>query len=89
MNGYIYGKAQNGGTSTLYVSPVPFEEINKTMTKKPGQPDMKVDVKRRMAGTDSLGKAVLAVPVLGIAAAELPEPGIGSPIVKTMTGKEE
>jgi len=68
MNGYIYGKKQNGGTATLYVSPVPFEEINKTMTKKPGQPDMKVDVPRRMAGTDPLAKAVLAAPVLGIAA---------------------
>jgi formate dehydrogenase iron-sulfur subunit len=69
MNGYIYGKTQNGGTSTFYVSPVPFEEINNTMTKKPGQPDMKVDVKRRMAGTDSMGKAALVAPVLGIAAA--------------------
>lgn len=69
MNGYIYGKTQNGGTSTLYVSPVPFEEINKTMTKKPGQPDMKPEVERRMAGTDNLGKAVLAAPVLGLVAA--------------------
>jgi hypothetical protein len=60
---------QNGGTSTLYISPVPFEEINKTMTKKSGQPDMKMDVPRRMAGTDPLGKMVLAAPVLGLAAA--------------------
>lgn len=69
MNGYIYGKKQNGGTSTLYVSPVSFEEINKTMTKKPGQPDMKIDVKRRMAGTDNAGRIALAAPLLGIAAA--------------------
>jgi Fe-S-cluster-containing dehydrogenase component len=69
MNGYIYGKTENGGTSTLYVSPVSFELIHKTMIKKPGQPDMKLDVKRRMAGTDPLGKAVLAAPVLGLAAA--------------------
>jgi len=69
INGFIYGKTQNGGTSTLYVSPVSFEEINKTMTKKPGQPDMKVDVKRKMVRTDSMGKAALAAPVLGIAAA--------------------
>jgi len=60
---------QNGGTSTLYISPVPFEEINKTMTKKSGQPDMKMDVPRRMAGTDPLGKMVLTAPVLGLAAA--------------------
>lgn len=69
MNGFIYGKTQNGGTSTLYVSPVSFEEINRSMTKKPGQPDMKMDVQRRMAGTDPLAKAVLAAPVMGIIAA--------------------
>lgn len=69
MNGHIYGKTENGGTSTLYVSPVSFELINKTMEKKPGQPDMKPDVKRRMAATDPLGKAVLVAPVLGLAAA--------------------
>jgi len=71
ISGYIYGNTQNGGTSTLYVSPVPFIEINKTMTKKPGQPDMKEDVPRRMAGTDPLAKAVLAAPVLGMAAGVL------------------
>jgi len=69
MNGFIYGKTENGGTSTLYVSPVSFAQINQTMQKKPGQPDMKPDVKRRMAATDPLGKAVLAAPVLGIVAA--------------------
>ncbi len=69
MNGFIYGKTENGGTSTLYVSPVSFAQINQTMQKKPGQPDMKPDVKRRMAATDPLGKAVLAAPVLGIVTA--------------------
>jgi formate dehydrogenase iron-sulfur subunit len=69
INGYIYGKKENGGTSTLYVSPVSFELIHKTMTKQPGQPDMQPDVERRMAGTDPLGKAVLAAPVFGLAAA--------------------
>ena len=69
MNGFIYGKTQNGGTSTLYISPVSFEQINKTMRKKPGQPDMNPDVKRRMASTDPLGKAVLAAPALGVIAA--------------------
>ncbi|MCX5857419.1 MAG: 4Fe-4S dicluster domain-containing protein [Deltaproteobacteria bacterium] len=68
MKGYIYGKKENGGTSTLYVSPVSFDLINKTMRKKPGQPDMPTGVERRMAGTDPLGKLVLAAPALGIAA---------------------
>lgn len=69
IKGYIYGKTENGGTATLYVSPVSFELINKTMVKKPGQPDMQPKVERRMAATDSLGKVVLAAPILGIAAA--------------------
>jgi len=69
MKGYIYGKKENGGTATLYVSPISFELINQSMKKKPGQPDMPPDVVRRMANTDPLGKAVLAAPVLGFAAA--------------------
>jgi formate dehydrogenase iron-sulfur subunit len=68
MSGYIYGKTENGGTSTLYVSPITFDLINQTMKKQPGQPDMPVGIERRMAGTDTLGKIVLAAPVLGIAA---------------------
>jgi len=68
MNGQIYGKNENGGTSTLYVSPVPFELIHKTMKKEPGRPDMKPGLVRQMAGTDSIGKAVLAAPAVGIVA---------------------
>lgn len=69
MNGYIYGKDENGGTSTLYVSPVSFAAINKTMEKKPGRPDMKPGVQRQMAGTDTAGKLVLASPIVGAAVA--------------------
>lgn len=68
MRGHIYGQKENGGTATLYVSPVSFEMINKTITKKPGEPDMTPGIERRMAGTDKLGKVVLAAPVLGIVA---------------------
>jgi len=66
MDGYLYGKKENGGTATLYISPVPFELINGTMKKNPGHPDMKAGVQRRMARTDPAGKFVLAAPVLGI-----------------------
>jgi Fe-S-cluster-containing dehydrogenase component len=38
MDGYIYGKEENGGTATLYVSPVPFELINGTMKKNRASP---------------------------------------------------
>lgn len=69
MNGFIYGREENGGTSTLYVSPVSFEAINKTMEKKPGRPGMQPGVPRQMARTDTAGKLVLTSPVLGAAVA--------------------
>lgn len=68
INGFIYGKMENGGTATLYVSPVSFDDINKALQKKPGEPDMKPNIGRRFAKTDVLGKAVLAAPAIGIAA---------------------
>ncbi len=67
MNGHLYGKTENGGTATLYVSPVPFDRIDAALEKGPGRPGL-APVKRRMAGTDSLGKAVLAAPAVGVAA---------------------
>ncbi len=66
MKGYLYGKKENGGTATIYVSPVPFAALNATMHKQPGKPDMG-PAQRRMAETDTLGKAVLQAPVYGIA----------------------
>lgn len=67
IGGYLYGKTENGGTSTLYVSPVPFDLLDRAIHKGPGEPGLG-EAKRRMAGTDGMGKAVLAAPVLGIAA---------------------
>ena len=67
IGGYLYGKEENDGTGTLYVSPVPFELLDAAVQKGPGQPGLG-RVKRRMAGTDAMGKAVLAAPALGIAA---------------------
>jgi formate dehydrogenase iron-sulfur subunit len=67
IGGYLYGKEENGGTSTLYLSPVSFEAIDAAIRKGPGHPGLG-NAKRRMAGTDGIGKAVLAAPALGIAA---------------------
>lgn len=67
IGGYLYGKEENGGTSTLYLSPVPFEALDAAIQKGPGRPGLG-RAKRRMAGTDGIGKAVLAAPALGIAA---------------------
>lgn len=67
IGGYLYGKAENGGTSTLYLSPVPFDRLDAVIRKGPGEPGLAA-VERRMAGTDRLGMAVLAAPAVGIAA---------------------
>jgi formate dehydrogenase iron-sulfur subunit len=67
IGGYLYGKTENGGTSTLYVSPVPFDRLDGMIRKGPGEPGFGA-VKRRMAGTDAMGKAVLAAPAIGIVA---------------------
>ncbi|AMK11086.1 4Fe-4S dicluster domain-containing protein [Pseudodesulfovibrio indicus] len=37
MSGFIYGLEENGGTNTLYVSPVPFELIDKAIDKDSGK----------------------------------------------------
>jgi hypothetical protein len=68
--GYIYGETENGGTNTIYVSPVPFQAIHKAIEKGPGRPHMK-SVEDSMAHTDNLAKAMLVAPLAGIAAAVL------------------
>jgi formate dehydrogenase iron-sulfur subunit len=68
INGYIYGEKENGGTNTIYVSPVPFEELNKAIEKGPGKPHLK-PVEDSMAHADNLAKAMIIAPIAGIAAA--------------------
>lgn len=68
IKGYIYGEKENGGTNTIYVSPVSFEELNKAIEKGPGRPHLK-PVKDSMAHADNLAKAMVIAPLAGIAAA--------------------
>lgn len=37
IGGFIYGEHENGGTNTIYVSPVPFEELDKVIDTGVGQ----------------------------------------------------
>jgi Fe-S-cluster-containing dehydrogenase component len=68
INGYIYGENENGGTNTIYVSPVPFEELNKTIEKGEGKPHLK-PVENTMARANNLAAAMVVAPIAGIAAA--------------------
>ncbi len=64
--GYIYGERENGGTNTIYVSPVPFDQLILEMGK--GKPPMeKVD--NLMADGNNLARAMLLAPIAGVVAA--------------------
>ncbi|MFW5487992.1 MAG: 4Fe-4S dicluster domain-containing protein [Desulfovibrio sp.] len=65
---YLYGLEENGGTNTIYLSPVPFSELNKAVEKGPGKPHLK-PVKNTLAPQEKLSVAVFAAPLAGIAAA--------------------
>ncbi len=65
---YIYGETENGGTNTLYLSPVPFETLNTAIEKGPGKPHFE-KVADQMAHADNLAKAMLIAPFAGLAAA--------------------
>ena len=70
IGGYIYGADENGGTNTIYVSPVPFEELNKAIEKGDGKPHFN-KVADSMAHADNLAKAMIIAPFAGLAAAAL------------------
>jgi hypothetical protein len=65
---YIYGETENGGTNTLYISPVPFETLSKAVEKGPGKPHFD-RVEDKMAHADNLAKAMFIAPFAGLAAA--------------------
>lgn len=66
--GYIYGDKENGGTNTFYVSPVPFDQLNKALSRGAGQPHLAA-VGDTMGSADNFAKAMLIAPFAGIAAA--------------------
>jgi len=68
IGGYIYGEKENGGTNTIYVSPVPFEELNKAIEKGKGKPHLK-PVKDAMADANNLAAAMIIAPIAGVVAA--------------------
>jgi formate dehydrogenase iron-sulfur subunit len=66
INGYIYGEDENGGTNTIYVSPVPFEDLNNAIEKGKGQPHLK-PVADSMADANNLARAMVLAPLAGAA----------------------
>lgn len=70
INGYMYGLEENGGTNTIYISPVPFEKLNEAVEKGKGRPSLE-PAKNTMATQESLTKALITAPLAGIAAGVL------------------
>lgn len=76
--GYVYGIAEGGGTSTFYVSPVPFEKIDAAISAKKKDlppklktsvPHMKPGVANYLDTTSGLTKSYVAAPVVGLGVA--------------------
>jgi Fe-S-cluster-containing dehydrogenase component len=65
---FIYGEVENGGTNTLYLSPVPFDVLNAAIEQGSGRPHFE-PVENRMAAANNLTAAVMLAPVAGMAAA--------------------
>ena len=53
---------------TIYVSPVPFDQLNSTIEKGKGKPHLG-QVKNMMADGTNLSRAMLIAPLAGLAAA--------------------
>ena len=66
--GYLYGDTENGGTNTIYVSPVPFEELNKAVETGKGRPHLGT-APEAMVAAENLAVAMIIAPFAGIAAA--------------------
>jgi Fe-S-cluster-containing dehydrogenase component len=78
INGYVYGETENGGTNTIYVSPVPFEEINRAITAGDGRPHLE-PVHDAMADANQLAVAMVIAPLAGLAASAIRFLKAGSP----------
>jgi Fe-S-cluster-containing dehydrogenase component len=63
--GFLYGAEENGGTNTIYVSPVPFEVLNQSIATAPGQPHFK-SVADSMAAPNRMAAALALAPVAGL-----------------------
>ena len=75
IGGYIYGDTQNGGTSTFYVSKVPFEKISQAIAaakkaeddKNPGRPLMPENVENYLDTEKGMALGILTAPIAGTA----------------------
>ncbi|CAB5097830.1 Tri-[4Fe-4S] ferredoxin domain protein Dhaf_0070 [Olavius algarvensis associated proteobacterium Delta 3] len=65
INGFVYGADDNGGTNTIYVSPVPFGVLNEAIVIGPGNPHLKRTADS-MADPNRMLAALAIAPVAGV-----------------------
>ncbi|MFV0422155.1 4Fe-4S dicluster domain-containing protein [Oleidesulfovibrio sp.] len=70
ISGFIYGLEEAGGTSTVYVSPVPFKLLDMAIKHGKGSPHLK-PVKNALAPQEKLTRALVLAPFAGLAAGTL------------------
>ncbi len=67
---FIYGDKQNGGTSTLYLSTINFEKIDKALSENKERFQMAMNVENKIESKfNPIGKLVLSSAVLSMAGA--------------------
>jgi formate dehydrogenase iron-sulfur subunit len=78
IGGFVYGERENGGTSTFYVAPVPFESIDRALAESkraspapdaPGFPGMPVGIGNYLDTANGLAASLLLAPIAGVLAA--------------------
>lgn len=78
INGYTYGIAENGGTSTFYVSPVSFERIDEAISERKEAlpeamrktvPGMGPNVENFLDTSNGMAAGYIIAPIAGVAAA--------------------
>ncbi len=72
IDGHIYGQKENGGTATIYLSPVPFDKITALLREEKKQPLMqpvtpRLDETNRLAGGFILAPLLAATGAAGLA----------------------
>jgi len=71
LGGFTYGDVDNGGTGTVYVSPVPFEAIDQALRARENERFFFPANPNPLAEAHAAMKAVLWAPLAGAAAALL------------------
>ncbi len=74
--GYIYGEAENGGTSNFYLSKIPFEAINQAILAQdydgnPGKPNLAVNFTNPLDEPGKMLSGFVIAPIAGVAAAAI------------------